>query len=338
MYNLREANNLEWDKLIKQCNHVNLLQLWEYGQVKQIIKGWRPSRYIINDGCKQVGLVQVLNKSLPLLGGFACINRGPLILCDTAGGNILNETVKNVMLAIYQELVENKGYCLVIAPELEKSEENLNILKSLGFRDTNGQPWSSSVLDLLLDEDVLFKKLHGKWRNLLRKSEKMGLGLEQTQTNEAMEFLMDRYNSMQKQKKFTGVPENILLQLKKLVKAEDQIQILFAKKEGIRVAGILTIGHGDSCTYLVGWNTSDGRKLQANYFLLWRAVLYFKNARYRWFDLGGIDQKNTPGVSHFKRGLGGKEYKLIGEFETFPRKSVSFILGTVLRFARKFVS
>ena len=36
-------------------------------------------------------------------------------------------------------------------------------------------------------------------------------------------------------------------------------------------------------------------------------VSYFKNLNYRSVDLGGIDEKGTPGITKFKRGLNGQE-------------------------------
>jgi acyl carrier protein len=39
---------------------------------------------------------------------------------------------------------------------------------------------------------------------------------------------------------------------------------------------------------------------------------------YRWFDMGGIDPENLPGITAFKRGIGGGEYQLIGNFEARP--------------------
>ena len=41
---------------------------------------------------------------------------------------------------------------------------------------------------------------------------------------------------------------------------------------------------------------------------------------YHWFDLGGINEESTPGITHFKRGLGGKEYALIGEFGSVSQR------------------
>ncbi|MFH1616620.1 MAG: peptidoglycan bridge formation glycyltransferase FemA/FemB family protein [Planctomycetota bacterium] len=336
VYILEEATYPQWDKLLKQCNKTNLLQAWEYGEAKRIVEGWGPIRYVVLDGSEPVGLVQVLNKLLPLFGGFTRINRGPLFLCDTVNRDTLNEIVENTLLALYREIVEKKGYCLAIAPEIEQSEEIDQMLERLGFQAAGGTCWSSSVVDLLLSENDLFRDLRGKWRNLLRKSEKMGLELEQTCTDEAMGFLMEKYCYMQKEKGFAGVPKNILMELRRLIQPADRMQILFAQKNGIRIAGILVVGHGDSCTYLVGWNTPDGRQLQANYFLLWQAVMSFRHTGYRWFDLGGVDREITPNIAHFKTGLGGDNYRLAGEWLAAKHSWMPLGLKVVNKFRKVF--
>jgi lipid II:glycine glycyltransferase (peptidoglycan interpeptide bridge formation enzyme) len=334
VYKLREANHQQWKELIGQCARVNLLQTWEYGEAKQVVEGWKPIRYVIFDDSEPVGLVQTLNKSLPLFGGVTRINRGPLFLYDTVSGCVSNEVIKNTLKDICHEIVENKRSYLLIAPEIEESQMNVHILKQLGFGTARGMPWSSSVLDLSLSEEALFKNLHGKWRNLLRKSEKMDLELEQTYTDEAMTFLMEKYSYIQREKGFAGVSENILIELKSLTKSDNQMQIFFARKDQTRMAGILIVAYSDSCTYLVGWNTPEGRQLQANYFLLWRAIISFKKSGYRWFDLGGLNKERTPTIAHFKTGLGGRNYMLVGEWQAHRYRFVP----EVISFFRKMFS
>jgi len=147
-----------------------------------------------------------------------------------------------------------------------------------------------------------------------------------------MNFLIEKYRIFQKEKGFSGISEKILIELSQQFNYNKQIQISFARKNMRRIAGILIIGHGNSCTYLVGWNSKEGRDLQANYFLLWQAVINCKNQGYRWFDLGGIDDKMTPGVAHFKKGLGGREYTLAGEFEMVGKGFFPFMVSKLSRF------
>ena len=46
-------------------------------------------------------------------------------------------------------------------------------------------------------------------------------------------------------------------------------------------------------------------------------MMLLKEQGIRWFDLGGIDEDTTPGISEFKLGVNGNRYNLIGEGWTF---------------------
>ena len=74
---------------------------------------------------------------------------------------------------------------------------------------------------------------------------------------------------------------------------------------------------GNTVTYLIGWSNLEGRKQKANYILLWEGIKYSKKLGVNWFDLGGLN-KNTPeGIAHFKKGVGGSKYQMIGELWRF---------------------
>ena len=53
--------------------------------------------------------------------------------------------------------------------------------------------------------------------------------------------------------------------------------------------------------------------MKANQFLLWNAMMLLKEQGIRWFDLGGIDEESTSGISQFKLGVNGTRYALVGE-------------------------
>ena len=42
-------------------------------------------------------------------------------------------------------------------------------------------------------------------------------------------------------------------------------------------------------------------------------MILLKDKGIRWFDLGGIDEDRTPGISEFKLGVNGTRYVLVGE-------------------------
>ena len=77
---------------------------------------------------------------------------------------------------------------------------------------------------------------------------------------------------------------------------------------------LVSICHGDTATYLIGSSNSEGRKLNVNYLLLWQSILDAQAFGCRYFDLGGINSNTPKGIAHFKRGVKGEEYLLIGEY------------------------
>jgi lipid II:glycine glycyltransferase (peptidoglycan interpeptide bridge formation enzyme) len=105
---------------------------------------------------------------------------------------------------------------------------------------------------------------------------------------------------------------------------------LTAKKDGNNVGSLITAKHGGTATYLVGFTNKMGRKTNANYLLLWKAILNCMELGVKWFDVGGIDENNTPGIAHFKEGLGGEQYNLMGEYS-----ACKGIRGAVISLLRK---
>jgi len=332
-------NKKDWNDLLHRCKHVNMLQTWEYGEAKQVIEGWIPIRSLIIDGDKPLGVVQTLVKKIPFSHGIARINRGPFILSEycTPRQNISLKTLS----FLYNYWVIQEKMILFVAPDIFKDEISNEKLQELEHSTNHNDAWASILIDLSLDDVTLRKNLHQKWRNLLNKSEKMNLELEVGNSDDGLSFLMYKYNQTMVEKNFTGPSEKLIRKIRDVALDQSSIQIMFAVKNGVRVGGILVVGSVDTCTYIIGWNSLEGRALCSNYFLLWKAILIFKRMGYRWFDLGGINEKTTPGITHFKRGLGGKEYTLIGEFEAFPKGMLSFLskkvikLGLKYRFARK---
>lgn len=77
---------------------------------------------------------------------------------------------------------------------------------------------------------------------------------------------------------------------------------------------MLIVNHGDICTNWLNYTSPTGRSIYANNFLVWNAILFLKKEGIAIFDLGGIDEINTPHITKFKRGLGGNDYRFIGEY------------------------
>lgn len=275
------------------ATNTNLLQSWEWGEAKAQAEGWRVKRFALARGEETLALVQVLEKAR-----LWRINRGPL----WARPDLTEDDKAQCLGAVQGAARWWKGRLLLIAPELPE------IPAAITMRRRSAPRWSSAWVDLATkNEDSLRKSLNGKWRNMLVNAEKAGMTVT---VSTDLDTLLPRYLAMMAEKGFQGVSPALLEELAR----QNCLLTLTARANDEPVSIVLLARHFQDATYLVGWNSDEGRVLRANHLLLWRALLELKGQGCRGLDLGGIDDALTPGVAAFKRGLGGREYTLAGEF------------------------
>ena len=317
MWSLREVDRSCWDEFWPRIRGANLLQCWEYGNAKAGARGWRPLRFSIETtGGEPKGLVQVLTRTLPVLGGVARINRGPLLFgLSEEDDRFLGER-REALVALLQTARHRKWWLVRIAPEVPAGESSLRLLRELGLKPVDGPAWGSSRVLLEVTEKELFQNLKGKWRNLLRKAQRFDLHIRLSTAGEDIERMLGLYVELQKRLDFKGIPERMIRKLATQKGPQFDFSILWAasKDHEDPVGMIVTVGHGDTATYLIGWTSREGRQLQANYQLLWHALLMHREGGLRWFDLGGLGAGTPAGIAHFKSGLGGVRYTLAGEW------------------------
>ncbi|MDI1270367.1 MAG: GNAT family N-acetyltransferase [Polaromonas sp.] len=304
-----DASPGQWSEWMVQSGRSSLLQSWAYGEAKLADSGWRVKRGVFYRGGEIIAFVQLLQKSVAGILRVSRINRGPLFLKPPGLAEVT---------AVWTELASLgnvfRGKVLAAAPELDLSGPHLDLMAGLGFRQFSPVAWESVWIDLRMELSELRKKLDGKWRTALISAEKHGLRLESGSDDYLFEWMMERYRELMLEKGFTGAPVALLLALRAHLPAESQLLILRAMHGEEAVGGICLVRHGAAATYLLGWNGPAGRRLKANQYLLWNATVSLKQLGLEWFDLGGINEDDTPGIAAFKLGLKGKPYESVGEY------------------------
>lgn len=293
-----------WEALLAQAGRSALVQDWSYGEAKRLTEGWSPCRAVLRRAGAPVAVAQVLEKRLGGVVRVARLNRGPVWLVEPS-----DDLAAEALAILRRSWRWWRLGALFLAPELP--EDKAGFVGSLGFRPRRAPAWGSAWIDLAQPAETLRKRLDGKWRNMLSGAEKAGLTLDVSEGGAALDWLMDRYRELIRDKSFSGIPPALIAAM---ATGGARLLVLRALAEGEAVGGILLVRHGDAATYLIGWNGERGRKLKANNFLLWRGVLELQARGCRWFDLGGIDEVLTPGIAAFKRGMNGEEFRLAGEF------------------------
>lgn len=299
----------EWTTLVDGLEDLSLLQTWAYGEAKAASGGWRVERLVFTEGGAPVGAAQVMLRPLPVVGGgLAWLNRGPL--------SCRPQSLTAMLAALRHHYLRRRFY-LRIRPALAADIP----LASPGFSATGQPGWASAVVDLALPEDDLRRRLAQKWRNVLNKAERQGLGVEVGAGAAPFAAFLQAHRRFLAERGFTTSlsPELLAALQERLPEARRMLACLARDAQGEVIAGVLVARFGATAEYLAGNLSEAGRRTGAGQLLLWRAMMQARAEGARRFDLGGMDERLTPsGIYRFKAEVGGTPYRLADEVEACP--------------------
>jgi len=319
-----EVSNVEYNELYLRCSNTNLLQCSSYIIAKGKVDKLEYKFFkILNLENVVVAICGVLLKKVFILGYMARINRGPLLIEQ----NSMNSTVaiRKSYLTCIKALRDfgrrNRWLGTLIAPNILISNENVDFSLRNGFVKwgKGNFGYCSATLDLQVSEESLFNNLQGKWRNLLRKSLKLNLTIS-TWTGDFDEIsdLIAEYDSFKREKSFVGVSSDLIYELaNNFSVSRGDFKYFFVQHNEEIIGRLVTIIHGDTCTYFIGMSSEIGRIFNVNYLMLWHSIVKAKENGCRYFDLGGINYILAPSIGKFKDGLSGVNYNLTGEYLLF---------------------
>jgi lipid II:glycine glycyltransferase (peptidoglycan interpeptide bridge formation enzyme)/dTDP-4-amino-4,6-dideoxygalactose transaminase len=314
-WQLREVDsNLEWQSLWINSQRKSLTQTWEYGSAKEHAEGWKAQRYVVYDqNSVPIALFQVLVRKIFGFSVAARVNRGPIMLNKT------DDSYIPLALSAIDIVVRKSRFhdwiFIQIAPFLPPSEEVQASLVSMGLKKQPDFPMDSALLSLNTSEDELIMGFNGKWRNCLRKGQKLGVIINfDSGGHKYFHSLIDFYKIQQAEKKFSGTSEAMLKALVDSQSESFKFNLFVARQDGDMIGVLVTLQFGDFSEYLIGISNEKGRANQANSVLLWAAIIEARRNGCKFFDLGGL-AKNTPkGIADFKKGLNPEMYELVGEW------------------------
>ena len=328
----------EWAELVSKFQDLSLLQTWEYGLAKAQTGPWKVQRGIFLDNEHVVGAFQALVRTIPGLDrGLVWINRGPLWERD---GNPNSSLLLGMIKGLRNYWVDQRHMYLRVAPSSREGQIEAKLLQEIGYRLDESLPgWASERVDFSQPVGTLRGQLQQKWRNCLNKAEKLALVVEAGSETSLFEEFLVEYRKMLTDRQFhSSVTPALLSRLQELLSPERKLWVLAARQGERALGGVLIARYGEVAEYLAGSVNGDGRRVNAGQLLLWRALCEMKDQGYRWFDLGGMHPERTPsGIFHFKAGVGGTPYRLIGEIEAHDGSWINRILRWRVHHAREAV-
>lgn len=318
-YRLRIVDRDVWTHLAITFLDYNYRQSWEFGTAcAKRVRAASEHVAIEHPELGVVALADVRIRKIPFLGGgIAYINGGPL----TCRKGLCHEAIADAVVdVLVREYVQQRRLTLRMAPPIRGNvtKGSLEVaLISKGFAELASR--ATIVLDLAHEESEIRKRFHPKWRNHLNKSERAGLTVCMGTDLTLFEEFIPLFNSLISAKNFiVDLDADFYRRVQENTEETDRFNISLAYYQGKAVAGHVASILGDTSVYLLGAADKTGRTLDAAYLLQWQVIQLSKAAGCRWYDLGGIDPDQNPGVYDFKKRMGGEEKMLPGNYQLHP--------------------
>jgi peptidoglycan pentaglycine glycine transferase (the first glycine) len=294
----------EWNQFIKDHPNAHLLQLGEWGELKNDF-GWKPVRIVLNN---EVG-AQILFRRLPLgltLGYMPKpIDNEQLIMKNEVFWKEVDSICK-----------QNRAVFLKIEPDAWVEEFILHP-SSFTLSPHNIQPPRTIVISIKEDEEAMSSRMKPKCRYNIRLAEKKSI------TVRAWDDIVAFHEMMT----VTGGRDNFGVHSKEyyqrayeLFHPKETCELLVAEFEGRPLASLMVFAHGKRAWYVYGASNDQERNRMPTYLLQWEAIRWAKARGCEEYDLWGVPDENEDvleagfesrhdglwGVYRFKRGFGGE--------------------------------
>jgi lipid II:glycine glycyltransferase (peptidoglycan interpeptide bridge formation enzyme) len=325
-----------WNKIVSALPHPQLLQTWEWGEIKARF-GWKPYHKVWEDDEGNIqAAALILERTINLRGMAPRLRmhytpKGPL-LRDWEDAALRKRVMDDLstfargrgafLLKIDPDLAVGRG-----EPGEEDAEEGLigadliKEMKGAGWHFSNEQVQfrNTVLLDLTPSEDDLLARMKQKTRYNVRLAGRKGVIVRQGGADD-FEHLYQMYAE-------TAVRDSFAIRGREYYQAvwstfleAGMLTPLLAEVEGEMVAGLMLFHFGGMAWYMYGMSQPTHREKMPNYLLQWEAIRTAKEKGCVVYDLWGAPDTfddNDPlwGVYRFKRGLGGQVVRHVGAWD-----------------------
>ena len=340
-YILRRLTQDEWLASATSFNDYNYTHYWAYGQhAAKRVNAESEHMAVLDHQANIVALFNVRLKKIPLqLGGIAYISGGAMI---DQGQENLEATLTVILPLIKEEYVNNRGFVLRISqrPKLPINfPTEASVYHHLGFVE-HGKTCATILVDLSTELELIRKRLHQKWRNILNKSERQEITVVAGDDLKLFADFEGLFKDLLSRKGIEVAMDNHFFKaVQDDSPAQEKFYIAIAYVEGQPISGHMSSIKGDTSVYILGATNDMGRKLGAAYLLQWHVIKESKQQSCQWYDLGGINPKENPDVYRFKNRMGGEATQenaifqihsgLKGELTLFLEKSYQYIRSKI---------
>jgi lipid II:glycine glycyltransferase (peptidoglycan interpeptide bridge formation enzyme) len=300
----------EWSEMLDLFDDANLYQTWSYGSVRWGARSL--SHLVLKRNGEVVAIAQLrIVRPTGLKFGMAYLRWGPL--CERRGEPVCSEILAQMARALEEEYVGKQKLFLRVMPNafagsLRAAAFETAFCKFAPETLVSDNAYRTLVVDLEPDLEELRRNLDKKWRNQLSRAEKSDLKVVVGNGSEEYRTFRVMYDQMRKRKTFeTTVDIDEFSRIQLDLAESHRMRVLICEEGVVPVAGLVASAMGNSAIYLLGATGDSGLNAKGAYLLQWTLIKWLKENGFKWYNLGGIDPQQNPGVYHFKKGLSGKD-------------------------------
>lgn len=320
-----ESDKEQWNAFVAGHPTGDLLQSFEWGELKRRSGGWQPIRIAVEEDGKIIAAASILKRKLPRLA--KCIfyaPRGPV--CDFSDPRILPALFD----AVNEHARREGAILLKIDPPVNiEATGVVQSLQKLGFArvaDPSGfggiQPRCVMQLDLTPSLDDLLAGCKPKWRYNIRLAEKKGVTVRSDCTKDDLRAFYELLKETAVRDRFIVRGFSYYEDMWDVLVEAGYAKLFLAEYEGEAVAAALSFIFGDKCWYTYGASSNRHRNVMPNHLMQWRMIEWAKESGCVVYDFRGVSPNRAEdpndhlyGLNRFKEGFGAQFVEYIGEFD-----------------------
>ena len=281
-------NKQKWDKFVTSHPEANFLQSWDFYEFYRSRGNEIVRRVAVNDK----------NKIIAAYAGVVeHAKRGRHLAI--AGGPILDWSDQKLVQAIFAD-IRTQGeanHCVFVRvrPQLELSNDSLQILKDLGLKKA---PMYLSVeyagvLDLNKDEEEIMKGMRQRLRRALRKGAKNNIKIETSTDPADIHTFYQIQLQTARRHDFVSFSEDFLTKQFAAFAPHGEAVLYTAKHDGEILAQNFMIFYGNEASYHYGVSSELGTKLSGAPLLHMQAMRDARERGIKRYNFWGIDRKSV---------------------------------------------
>lgn len=314
------VSSQQWDDVVRRSPDGWPFALTSWRKVILSVEEWQLQDHsfaLAEDG--QLGAVVPLqldkrSGTLGMTGWGGC---GPIVAADLEGR--ARDAVIGAAMTTVEGIARQTGARSLrfsIPPVIQSAIENacgVDPLALHGLQDLSGV---AQVIDLSVDESVLWRGLSETARQTVRKAEKAGVTVREADWPSTVD---DYYRAHAENYRRTGVephPKAYFAGIASEMAPGGHSVLWVARTAGGQPIAFHNDMHfGAGAWYHTGCSVAAALDNGANYLLFWRAMMGAKAAGRRWYDCGEIfpqgGSTKQDGLTLFKTRFGGQSHRFL---------------------------